>query len=191
MTGGTRESQFKNRISDLSVILLVVAKCMVNVFNSRRNNKYFNPKHIPWCECPFFCYPGLSPFRIGRRKNLFKSALGDTNHDVLITRTSEKLSERLVKRKIVGVFWGLLLFFVPRKRKGIFVGLNAHQGGSGSSRNGVSKVPIVTTWIEQEIAARVLTCFAGQVINSLASQLNPSSCQDSQESEIAVSVSVF
>ncbi|KAJ4001201.1 protein kinase [Lentinula boryana] len=60
-----------------------------------------------------------------------KPDLGAIYTQLLKLTENQKLSEYLAKKKIVGVFWGLLLFFVEVKhRKGNFVGLNAHKEGT-------------------------------------------------------------
>ncbi|KAJ3986209.1 protein kinase [Lentinula detonsa] len=63
-----------------------------------------------------------------------KPDLGAIYTQLLGLAENVKLSEYLSKKKITGVFWGLLLFFVEVKhRKGNFVGLNKEARGSSSS----------------------------------------------------------
>ncbi|KAJ3800289.1 protein kinase [Lentinula aff. detonsa] len=67
-----------------------------------------------------------------------KPDLGAIYTQLLGLAENVKLSEYLSKKKITGVFWGLLLFFVEVKhRKGNFVGLNKE--GTGSYVNSSSK----------------------------------------------------
>ncbi|KAJ3789647.1 protein kinase [Lentinula aff. detonsa] len=63
-----------------------------------------------------------------------KPDLGAIYTQLLGLAENVKLSEYLSKKKITGVFWGLLLFFVEVKhRKGNFVGLNKEARVSSSS----------------------------------------------------------
>ncbi|KAJ3989392.1 hypothetical protein F5890DRAFT_1486074 [Lentinula detonsa] len=72
-----------------------------------------------------------------------KPDLGGIYTQLLELAENKNLSTYLSKKKIVGVFWGLLLFFVEVKhRNGNFVGLNARKRGAagvGTPKNGSSK----------------------------------------------------
>ncbi|KAJ3741413.1 protein kinase [Lentinula detonsa] len=60
-----------------------------------------------------------------------KPDLGAIYTQLLKLTENQQLSKYLAKKKIVGVFWGLLLFFVEVKhRKGNFIGLNARKQGT-------------------------------------------------------------
>ncbi|KAF8832112.1 hypothetical protein HHX47_DHR1001156 [Lentinula edodes] len=74
-----------------------------------------------------------------------KPDLGGIYIELLKLTKNKKLSDHLAKKKIVGVFWGLLLYFIEVKHEqGRFVGLNVNKEEAktptnGSSRSGVSK----------------------------------------------------
>ncbi|KAJ3988145.1 protein kinase [Lentinula detonsa] len=62
-----------------------------------------------------------------------KPDLGGIYIQLLQLAENRNLSTYLAKKKIVGVFWGLLLFFVEIKhRNGNFIGLSASNGGISS-----------------------------------------------------------
>ncbi|KAJ3795723.1 protein kinase, partial [Lentinula aff. detonsa] len=62
-----------------------------------------------------------------------KPDLGGIYTQLLQLAENRNLSTYLAKKKIVGVFWGLLLFFVEIKhRNGNFIGLSASKGGISS-----------------------------------------------------------
>ncbi|KAJ3741294.1 protein kinase [Lentinula detonsa] len=62
-----------------------------------------------------------------------KPDLGGIYAQLLQLAENRNLSTYLAKKKIVGVFWGLLLFFVEIKhRNGNFIGLSASKGGISS-----------------------------------------------------------
>ncbi|KAJ3814491.1 hypothetical protein F5876DRAFT_72843 [Lentinula aff. lateritia] len=74
-----------------------------------------------------------------------KPDLGGIYIELLKLTKNKKLSDYLARKKIVGVFWGLLLYFIEVKHEqGRFVGLNVNKEETktptnGSSRSGVSK----------------------------------------------------
>ncbi|KAJ4478111.1 protein kinase [Lentinula aciculospora] len=72
-----------------------------------------------------------------------KPDLGGIYNRLLKLTKNKKLSEYLAKKKVKGVFWGLLLFFVEVKhRKGNFVGLNTHKEASRAPST--SQIPSTT-----------------------------------------------
>ncbi|KAJ3889011.1 protein kinase [Lentinula edodes] len=82
-----------------------------------------------------------------------KPDLGGIYIELLKLTKNKKLSDYLAKKKIVGVFWGLLLYFIEVKHEqGRFVGLNVNKEGP-SSRSQSDTLPSIAHLVSQSTAS--------------------------------------
>nr|AEN14453.1 protein kinase [Lentinula edodes] len=82
-----------------------------------------------------------------------KPDLGGIYIELLKLTKNKKLSDHLAKKKIVGVFWGLLLYFIEVKHEqGRFVGLNVNKEGP-SSRSQSDTLPSIAYLVSQSTAS--------------------------------------
>ncbi|KAJ3909431.1 protein kinase [Lentinula edodes] len=82
-----------------------------------------------------------------------KPDLGGIYVELLKLTKNKKLSDYLAKKKIVGVFWGLLLYFIEVKHEqGRFVGLNVNKEGP-SSRSQSDSLPSIAYLVSQSTAS--------------------------------------
>ncbi|KAJ3889009.1 protein kinase [Lentinula edodes] len=82
-----------------------------------------------------------------------KPDLGGIYIELLKLTKNKKLSDYLAKKKIVGVFWGLLLYFIEVKHEqGRFVGLNVNKEGP-SSRSQSDTLPSIAYLVSQSTAS--------------------------------------
>ncbi|KAJ3880856.1 protein kinase [Lentinula edodes] len=82
-----------------------------------------------------------------------KPDLGGIYIELLKLTKNKKLSDYLAKKKIVGVFWGLLLYFIEVKHEqGRFVGLNVNKEGP-SSRSQSNTLPSIAHLVSQSTAS--------------------------------------
>ncbi|KAJ3866114.1 protein kinase [Lentinula novae-zelandiae] len=82
-----------------------------------------------------------------------KPDLGGIYIELLKLTKNKKLSDYLAKKKVVGVFWGLLLYFIEVKHEqGRFVGLNVKKEGP-SSRSQSDMLPSIAHLVSQSTAS--------------------------------------
>ncbi|KAH7880931.1 protein kinase [Lentinula edodes] len=82
-----------------------------------------------------------------------KPDLGGIYVELLKLTKNKKLSDYLAKKKIVGIFWGLLLYFIEVKHEqGRFVGLNVNKEGP-SSRSQSDSLPSIAYLVSQSTAS--------------------------------------
>ncbi|KAJ3855628.1 protein kinase [Lentinula lateritia] len=83
-----------------------------------------------------------------------KPDLGGIYAELLNLSENEKLSDHLAENQIVGVFWGLLLYFIEVKHeRGRFVGLNVNKEEGFSSRTQSDTVPSIAYMVSRSSTA--------------------------------------
>ncbi|KAJ3920785.1 protein kinase [Lentinula edodes] len=83
-----------------------------------------------------------------------KPDLGGIYTELLGLTENEKLSDYLAKNNIMGVFWGLLLYFIEVKHeRGRFVGLNVNKQEGFSSRTQSDTLPSIAYMVSRSSTA--------------------------------------